>query len=58
LLPRNIKIKIFVTLISLVVLCAYETWSHIERKENRMEVFENRVLGKIFGPEKDEVTGY
>ena len=32
--------------------------SHIQRKENRLEVFENTVLRKIFGPEKDEVTGY
>ena len=58
LLLRNIKIKIYGTLISLVVLCGCETWSHIERKENRLEVFENRVLRKLFGPEKDEVTGY
>jgi len=58
LLPRNIKIKIYGTLISLVVLCGCETWSHIDRKENRLEVFENRVLRKIFRPEKDEVTGY
>jgi hypothetical protein len=27
------------------------------RKEHRLRVFENRVLRKIFGPERDEVTG-
>jgi hypothetical protein len=27
------------------------------RENNRMRVFENRVLRRIFGPEKDEVTG-
>lgn len=58
LLPRNIKIKIYGTLISLVVLCGCETLTHTQRKENRLEVFENRVLRKIFGPETDEVTGY
>jgi hypothetical protein len=27
------------------------------RKEHRLRVFENRVLRKIFGPKRDEVTG-
>jgi hypothetical protein len=27
------------------------------REERRLRVFENRVLGRIFGPERDEVTG-
>jgi hypothetical protein len=27
------------------------------REERRLRVFENRVLGRIFGPEKDKVTG-
>jgi hypothetical protein len=27
------------------------------RKEHRMRVFENKVLGRIFGPKRDEVTG-
>ena len=31
--------------------------SNIMRKERRVRVFENRVLGRIFGPKKDEVTG-
>jgi hypothetical protein len=57
LLPRNIKIKINGTLISLVVLCGCETWSSIQRKEYRLEVLENCVLRKIFGPDKEEVTG-
>jgi hypothetical protein len=29
----------------------------ILRKEHRLRVFENRVLRKIFGPKRDEVTG-
>jgi len=40
-----------------VVFCGYETWSLTLREERRLKVFENRVLGRIFGSEKDEVTG-
>jgi len=25
--------------------------------ESRMRVFENRILGRVFGPKRDEVTG-
>jgi hypothetical protein len=34
-----------------------ETWSLTLREEHRLWVFENRVLRRIFGPERDEVTG-
>jgi hypothetical protein len=34
-----------------------ETWSLALREEHRLRVFENRVLRRIFGPKKDEVTG-
>jgi hypothetical protein len=27
------------------------------REDNRLRVFENRVLRRIFGPKRDEVTG-
>jgi hypothetical protein len=27
------------------------------REEHRLRMFENRVLKKIFGPKRDEVTG-
>jgi hypothetical protein len=40
-----------------VVLYGYETWSVTLREEYRLQVFENRVLRKIFGPMRDEVTG-
>jgi hypothetical protein len=33
-----------------------ETWSPTLREEHRLRVFENRVLRRIFGPKKDEVT--
>jgi len=32
-----------------------ETWSLTLREEHRLMVFENRVLGKIFGPKRDEI---
>ena len=34
-----------------------ETWSLILREEVRLRVFENRVLRRIFGTKRDEVTG-
>jgi hypothetical protein len=40
-----------------VVLYGCETWSLTLRKEHRLRVFENRVLRRIFGRKKDEVTG-
>ena len=45
------------TLMSHVVLYGCETWSVILRVERKMKVFENRVLRRIFVPERDEVTG-
>ena len=40
-----------------VVLYGCETWSLILREERRLRVFENRVLRRVFGPERFEVTG-
>jgi hypothetical protein len=34
-----------------------ETWSLTLKEKHRLRVFENRVLGRIFGPKRDEVTG-
>jgi len=56
-LPKNLKIKIYRTIILPVVLYEYETWSLTLREYRRLRVFENRVLRKIFGPKRDEVTG-
>jgi len=39
------------------VLYGCETWSLILREESRLRVFENRVLRRIFGPKRDELTG-
>jgi hypothetical protein len=40
-----------------MVLYECETWSLILREEHRLRLFENRVLRRIFGRKRDEVTG-
>jgi hypothetical protein len=40
-----------------VVLYGWETWSLKLREERRLRVFENRMLRRIFGTKRDEVTG-
>jgi hypothetical protein len=40
-----------------MVLYECETWSLALREEHRLRVFGNRVLRRIFGPKRDEVTG-
>jgi hypothetical protein len=47
-------INIYETVILPVVLYGRETWSLTLREEHRLRVFENRVLRRIFGPEKEE----
>jgi hypothetical protein len=56
-LSRNVKIKTYKTIILPVVLYGCETWSLTLREEHRSRIFENRVLRRIFGPKRDEVTG-
>jgi hypothetical protein len=40
-----------------LVLYGCESWSLTLREERRIRVFENRVLKRIFGPEREEVAG-
>jgi hypothetical protein len=54
---QNLKIKIYITIILPVVLYGCETRSLTLREERRLRLFENRVLRRIFGPKRDEVTG-
>ena len=56
LLSKNLMIKIYRTII-LPILYGCETWSLILMEKRRLREFENRVLRRIFGPKKDEVTG-
>jgi hypothetical protein len=55
-LSKNIKSRIYKTIILLVILYGFETWSLAFREELRLRVFENRVLRRILGPNMEEVT--
>ena len=57
LLSKNLKIKIYRTIILPVVLYECETWSLTLTEERRLRVFENRVSRRVFEPKRDEVTG-
>jgi hypothetical protein len=56
LLDKNLKIKIYGTIILPVVLYGCETRSLILREGRRLRVSEKRVLRRIFGPKTDEVA--
>jgi hypothetical protein len=56
LLLKKVKIKIYKTIILPMVLYGCETWCLILREGHRQRVFENRVLWRIFGPRRYEVT--
>jgi hypothetical protein len=49
--------RIYTTIILPVILYGCETWSLTLREEHRLRVFENKVLKRIFGPKRDELTG-
>jgi hypothetical protein len=51
---KNLKIKIYKTVILPVVLYGCATWSLTLREEHRLRVFENEVLRRIFGPKREE----
>jgi hypothetical protein len=57
LLSENTKIKVYRTIILPVVLYGCETCLSRTEEEQRLRVFENRVLRRIFGPKRDEATG-
>jgi hypothetical protein len=57
LLSKNLKIGICKTIMLPVVLYGCETWSLTLREKHRLRVFENRVLRRIVGLKRDEVTG-
>jgi hypothetical protein len=54
---QNIRIRIYRTIILPDVLYRCETWSLTLKEKHRLWVCENRVLRKVFRPERDEVTG-
>jgi hypothetical protein len=55
LISKNVKMKIYRTIILPFVLWDFETWSLTMGKECRLRVFESRVLRRIFGPKWDKV---
>ena len=52
-----ILLGLYRTIILPFVLYGCKTWSLALREERRLRVFENRVLRRVFGPKRDEVTG-
>jgi hypothetical protein len=54
---KSLKIRIYKTIVLPVVLYGCESWFLTLREEHRLEVFQNRVLRRIIGPKRDEVTG-
>jgi hypothetical protein len=54
---RKLKIKMYRNIILPVVLYGCQIWSLSLRVGNILRVFENRVLRRIFGSERDEETG-
>jgi hypothetical protein len=58
LISKNLKIKIYRTVILSVVWYGCKTWSLTLGEEHRLRVFENRVLRTIFGPKREVFTGF
>jgi hypothetical protein len=56
-MSKNLKITIYRNIILPVVLYGYETWSPTLRENNRLRVFEDRVLRSTCGTKRDEVMG-
>jgi hypothetical protein len=52
-LSKNVKIKIYKTIILPVAVYGCETWSLTLRKVNRVKAFESRVLRRIFVPSRE-----
>jgi hypothetical protein len=52
-----VTVKIYRIIILSFVLCGCETWSLALWEEHRLRAFSNRVLRRIFGPKRNEVTG-
>ena len=57
LLSKKLKVKTYKPIIQPVILYGCETWSLTLREEHKIRVFENKILRKIFGAKKDEITG-
>jgi hypothetical protein len=58
LLYKSVKINMYETRVLLVVLYGWETWSLTLKEDQRMELFENRVLRGLFEPKWNEIIGW
>lgn len=56
-LLKNLKVQIYCTLIRLVIMYGYETWTLLKSEKNKLLIFERKILRSIFGPYRDEETG-
>jgi hypothetical protein len=56
-LSKSVKINIYRTILLPVVLYGCETWLVTLREECKETVFKNRMLRRIYGPKRDEITG-
>ena len=56
-LSRKTKIHIYNTIIKPIVIYGCETWTLTAANEERLKIFERRVLRRIFGPTREETTG-
>jgi hypothetical protein len=56
-LPKNVKIKIYKTIVLPVLSYVFGTWSLTLSDEHRFRAFEKGVLRKIFEPKRKEVAG-
>ena len=56
LLSKNLKIRMYRTIILPLVLYGCQTWSLTLREERKLRVFENMALSRIFGTRSYEVT--
>jgi len=57
LLSKNLKIKIYRTIILPAVFYGCETWSLTLRDEHRLRAFVYKVMRRVFGPKRDKLTG-
>jgi hypothetical protein len=53
---QNSEDQVYEAIIFLVALCRYETWFRTLRGKHKYQEFESKVLRKVFGPEKEEVS--
>jgi hypothetical protein len=55
---ETIKIKMCKTIILMDILCRCEAWSLTLREEHRLRVSGNQIMRRVFGPKREEVTGW